>query len=185
MVVAPYGDHWRNLRRIGALEIFSTSRVNLFSGIREEEVKGLMVRLCGSSLEEFTLVEPESMFLDLMYNVIVRMVGGKKPCEENKGKSREFREVVTKIMEVGGTTNPGDFIPIWNWIDPSGLEKKIIKLGQTMDELLQDLVDGIRNQNGEGNAMIHRLLHLQKTEPQNHSDQIIKGLIQVNLSLYA
>ncbi|XP_038900544.1 cytochrome P450 81Q32-like [Benincasa hispida] len=179
MVVAPYGEHWRNLRRISALELFSTNRLNLFSGIREDEVKGLMVRLRGSSLEEFALVEPESMFLDLMYNAIIRMVGGKKPCEEDKGNSREFREVVTKIMEVGGATNPGDFIPIWNWIDPCGLEKKIKKLGKTMDELLQDLVDGVRNEKGEGNAMIHRLLHLQKTEPENYSDQIIKGLIQI------
>ncbi|XP_023513121.1 cytochrome P450 81D11-like [Cucurbita pepo subsp. pepo] len=181
MAVAPYGDHWRNLRRIGALEIFSTSRLNLFMGIREDEVKCLMLRLRGSSSEEFTLVEPETMFLDLMYNVIMRMVAGNKPYEHDKGRSREFRELVTKIMAVGGTTNPGDFIPILNWIDPTGLEKKIMKLGQKMDELLQELVDGIRYQKGAGNTMIHRLLHLQKNEPQNHTDQIIKGLIQIIL----
>ncbi|KAL4013619.1 hypothetical protein IC575_025791 [Cucumis melo] len=182
MAVAPYGEHWRNLRRIGALELFSTSRINLFSRMREEEVKALMVRLCGSSsLEGFRAVEMESMLLDLMYNVIMRMMGGKKDCEEDEGKSKEFREMVTKIMAVGGASNPGDFIAIWNWIDPSGWKKKIMKLGQTMDVLLQDLVDGIRNENGEGNTMLHRLLHLQKIEPENHSDQIIKGLIQIIL----
>ena len=33
---ASYGDHWRNLRRISALEIFSTNRLNMFLGIRRE-----------------------------------------------------------------------------------------------------------------------------------------------------
>ena len=153
--------------------------------MREEEVKALMVRLCGSSsLEGFRAVEMESMLLDLMYNVIMGMMGGKKGCEEDEGKSKEFREMVTKIMAVGGASNPGDFIAIWNWIDPSGLKKKILKLGQTMDVLLQELVDGMRNESGEGNTMIHRLLQLQKIEPENHSDQIIKGLIQVCISLH-
>ncbi|XP_022149454.1 cytochrome P450 81D1-like [Momordica charantia] len=182
MAVAPYGDHWRNLRRIGALEIFSTTRMNLFSGIREGEVKRLMRKR--SSLVEFTVVEPGSMILDLMFNIIMRMVAGKKYYEDdmsNDGKSRKFREVVKEIMAHGGATNPGDFIPIWNWIDPTGLEKKIMKLGNTMDELLQELIDEIRNQKGEGNTMIEHLLPLQKTEPENHSDLIIKGLIQIIL----
>ncbi|XP_022149516.1 cytochrome P450 81E8-like [Momordica charantia] len=184
MAVAPYGDHWRHLRRIGALEIFSTTRMNLFLGIREGEVKRLMRKLCGSSFVEFTVVEPGSMILDLMFNIIMRIVAGKKYYDDdmsNDGKSRKFREAVKETMAHGGATNPGDFIPIWNWIDPTGLEKKMMKLGHTMDELLQELLDEIRNQKNEGNTMIEHLLCLQKSEPENHSDLIIKGLVHVIL----
>ncbi|KAB2623783.1 cytochrome P450 81D11-like [Pyrus ussuriensis x Pyrus communis] len=42
-VASPYGDHWRNLRRISAIEIFSTARLNTSSNIRKEEVKHLLV----------------------------------------------------------------------------------------------------------------------------------------------
>lgn len=42
---APYGDHWRNLRKIIALEIFSISRLKMFSGIRVGEVKMLIRKL--------------------------------------------------------------------------------------------------------------------------------------------
>nr|POF19674.1 cytochrome p450 81e8 [Quercus suber] len=42
VVSAPYGDHWRNLRRISALEILSTNRLNMFTSIRRDEGRGAM-----------------------------------------------------------------------------------------------------------------------------------------------
>src|SRR5690606_14439467 len=47
MVTARYGDYWRNLRRITALEVFSSHRLNDSAEIREEEVKTLMQTLHG------------------------------------------------------------------------------------------------------------------------------------------
>ncbi|TXG46558.1 hypothetical protein EZV62_027940 [Acer yangbiense] len=44
-----YGDHWRNLHRISAVEIFSSSRLNMFLGIRREEIKILLEKLYGVS----------------------------------------------------------------------------------------------------------------------------------------
>ncbi|KAG7011038.1 Cytochrome P450 81F2, partial [Cucurbita argyrosperma subsp. argyrosperma] len=65
MSVSPYGEHWRNLRQISSLEIFSTNHLNLFLGIWEEEIKYLLCKLFGNSLEdEFKVVELELMLLD-------------------------------------------------------------------------------------------------------------------------
>ena len=193
MAVSPYGEHWRNLRRICTLEIFSTTRLNSFSRIREEEVKRLLCKLCGNYKfeDEFRVVELESMLLDLTSNIVMRMVGGKKFCKENnkninvledEGYCKRLKELVTQIMAHAGSTNPGDFIPLWNWIDPSGYNKRIMKIGRRMDEVLQRLVDEIRNEEDEGNTMIQHLLRLQKTDPKYYSDLIIKGLIQVCFS---
>ncbi|XP_050218842.1 cytochrome P450 81Q32-like isoform X2 [Mercurialis annua] len=45
-----YGDHWRNLRRLTTIELFSTSRTASFSGIRtEEEILKETEALRGSS----------------------------------------------------------------------------------------------------------------------------------------
>ena len=116
------------------------------------------------------------MLLDLMFNIVMRMVAGKK-CFE--GHSYKFKEMVTQIMAHSGATNPADFIPLWGFIDPTGFGKRGKKLAKTSDELLQELVDEIRDKNDGGNTMIHRLLSLQNTEPEYYSDQTIKGLIQV------
>ncbi|XP_038902241.1 cytochrome P450 81Q32-like [Benincasa hispida] len=187
MALSPYGEHWRNLRRISTLEIFSATRFNLFLKSREDEVKRLLYKLCGNDTleDEFRVVELEPMLLDLTFNIVMRMVGGKKFCEENnknvsedEGYSKRFRELVTQIMAHGGSTNPGDFIPLWNWIDPTGYNKRLMKLGRRSDEVLQGLIDEIRNQEDEGINMIQHLLRLQNTDPEYYSDQVIKGLVQ-------
>lgn len=49
MIAAPYGDHWRNLRRICTIEIFSTHRLNCFLYVRTDEVRRLITRLFRSA----------------------------------------------------------------------------------------------------------------------------------------
>ncbi|TYJ98337.1 cytochrome P450 81D1-like [Cucumis melo var. makuwa] len=178
--LSPYGEQWRNLRRIGSLEVFSTKRLNMFLGIREDEVKRLLRKLCGNHCkledDEFRVVEIGPLLKDLTLNIVMRMVSGKMFYEEDSNK---FREIVTQIMEHAGASNPGDFIPLWNWIDPTGFMKKVKKLGKTSDEFLQQLIDGIRNQNDGGNTMIHHLLTLQNVEPEFYNDHAFKAIIQV------
>lgn len=37
-----YGEHWRNLRRIIALDVLSTQRIHSFTGIRKDETERLI-----------------------------------------------------------------------------------------------------------------------------------------------
>lgn len=46
---APYGDHWRNLRRISTLEIFSSHKLNGFLSVRKDEIRHLLRRLSKNS----------------------------------------------------------------------------------------------------------------------------------------
>ncbi|PON46380.1 Cytochrome P450, E-class, group I [Trema orientale] len=79
ILASPYGDHWRNLRRIGTVEIFSLSRLDLFLGIRRDEIKRLLRKIWRNSVrEEFEKVELRSMLPVLTYNIIMRMVAGKR-----------------------------------------------------------------------------------------------------------
>lgn len=45
ILASSYGDHWRNLRRISTLDIFSTHRLNSFLGIRKDETTRLLRKL--------------------------------------------------------------------------------------------------------------------------------------------
>lgn len=45
MVSAAYGDSWRNLRRIGAIEIFSSIRLDSFLSTRKDEIWRLILCL--------------------------------------------------------------------------------------------------------------------------------------------
>ncbi|KQK06463.1 premnaspirodiene oxygenase [Brachypodium distachyon] len=54
LVFAPYGDAWRQLRKICALELFTARRVRSFRPVREEEVARLLRSLLTSSPETET-----------------------------------------------------------------------------------------------------------------------------------
>lgn len=75
LVWAPYGDHWRNLKKICTVEIFSSHRLVASIGIRADEVRLLVKRLGRSEGKE---VDMKVMFFELMLNVMMRMIAGKR-----------------------------------------------------------------------------------------------------------
>lgn len=184
--LAPYGDHWRNLRRLSAVEIFASNRLNLFSGMRRDEIKQLLLKLYRNSAENFANVELKSVFSELLLNITMRMVVGKRFYGENMEdveEAREYREFSKEILEFAGISNPGDFFPILNWIDFQGYNKRAMRLGKKMDAFMQGLVDERRrnkNDSEDKNTMIDHLLSLQESEPEYYTDEIIKGLIVVS-----
>uniref|UniRef100_A0A2N9HZ26 Cytochrome P450 n=1 Tax=Fagus sylvatica TaxID=28930 RepID=A0A2N9HZ26_FAGSY len=155
VVASPYGDHWRNLRRIAALEIFSTNRLNMCLGIRKDEVKHLLWKLSRNSCQGFAKVELKSMFLELTFNIIMRMVAGKRYYGEDLKDEEEARKF--RRLSEGDSS-------VWRCVESSrvcaGVE---------------------RSKDEEENTMIDHMLSLQKSQPEYYSDQIIKGLILVLL----
>ncbi|XP_022728358.1 cytochrome P450 81D11-like [Durio zibethinus] len=185
VVGSPYDDHWRNLRRISAVEILSPNRLSAFQSIRKDEVKRLLMKLHSDSQQGFIKVELKSMFVDLTFNNIMRMVAGKRyhggDRVTNEEEAKEFKELMEESLASGEVAHPGDFIPILNWFGGRSYVKKLMNLGGRMDGFLQKLIDEIRGKSQAGNTMIDHLLSLQQTQPHCYTDQLIKGLIQVML----
>ncbi|GMI73435.1 cytochrome P450, family 81, subfamily D, polypeptide 8 [Hibiscus trionum] len=181
VVSSSYGDHWRNLRRIGANEIFSPARLNATLNARRDEMRRLLIRLSNESREDFAKVELKSMLSDLTLNSIMRTVAGKRFYGDelaNEDEAKEFRELMAEIFKKSGTGNPADYLPILNWFG-LGFEKELKKLGKRMDKFLQKLIDEHRSKKLQNNSMIHHLLSMQQSDPLYYTDEIIKGFIMV------
>ncbi|PON49943.1 Cytochrome P450, E-class, group I [Parasponia andersonii] len=190
VVQSPYGDHWRNLRRIGAIEIFSSSRLKTFLGIRRDEIKRLLCKLSRNSLrgdDGFAKVEMKSMFSELTFNIIMRMVAGKRYYGDEVSdveEARKFRMIMKEAFTYGGAANPADFLPVLNWFGNEGnYEKRVKRLAKSIDAFLQGLIDEHRTSStrGKNSTMIDHLLSLQESQPEYYTDQIIKGFILVLL----
>ncbi|CAI0429133.1 unnamed protein product [Linum tenue] len=65
MTHAPYGGHWRNLRRIGSLEIFSAHRLAASLPIRREEVRRLVANLVRRTDEVMLLAGTDTLSVTL------------------------------------------------------------------------------------------------------------------------
>nr|VDD05779.1 unnamed protein product [Brassica rapa] len=144
---APYGDHWRNLRRVCSLEILSSNRLTNFLHIRKDEIRRMLTRL---SREVDKEIELEPLLSDLTFNNIVRMVTGKRYYGDqvhNEEEANLFKKL-----------------------------KKVRAVGEAMDEILQRLLDECRRDK-DGNTMVNHLLSLQQQEPEYYTDVTIKGLM--------
>ncbi|XP_071922890.1 cytochrome P450 81Q32-like [Coffea arabica] len=190
---APYGPLWRNLRRITTLEIFSRGRLNMFLNIRQEEVKLLVKDLYQRSSPSSSKVEMKSRFSELSFNIIMRMVTNKRYFGaevQNNEQAKHFRDIIRELFELSGASNPGDFLPILQWIDFQQIEKKMLKLQESMDEVLQSLIDDCRNKCRESqtelkvagrDTIIDSMLSMQEEEPEYYTDEIIKGIVLILL----
>ncbi|KAL1190457.1 Cytochrome P450 81Q32 [Cardamine amara subsp. amara] len=184
MGTAPYGYHWRNLRRIAAFELFSTNRLNGSAEIRQDEVKSLLKKLHSLSVERPAKVELRPLLTGLTLNMITRLMTGNRFFEEDEaGKveiSLEFRELMAEILKLSAANNPADFLPALRWFDYKGFVKRAKTIGKKMDSLLQEFLDEHRankERSEFNNTMIAHLLDSQAKEPQYYNDQTLKGLI--------
>ncbi|KAI3460185.1 hypothetical protein Pfo_016848 [Paulownia fortunei] len=201
MGFAPYGDHWRNSRRLTALEIFSPSRLAMFSSIHQEEVRLMLQQLYGiSSRPNQGKVELRSILSDLSFNIMMIMIAGKRYYGKDANvmgeEARLFQSIMKEVVELHGNSNLGDYFPLFQWVDIQGVQKRMVNFMKKLDNFLQNLVDEHKKFRTESiqisdastgrkeikrKTLIDVMLSLQETEtepePELHSDEIIKGLI--------
>ncbi|XP_019174303.1 PREDICTED: isoflavone 2'-hydroxylase-like [Ipomoea nil] len=191
----PYGDHWRNLRRISATEILSTHRLQMLHDIRADEVKHMIRKIDSSSKAGGSPVEMKSVFFELMLNLMMRMIAGKRYFGENVEDLKEanrFREIVSEILLISGVTNVADFVPSLTKVFRS-LEKRFVKVQRSRDAFMQDLIEDCRKKiaenistgedtEGKKKSFVQVLLKLQENEPEYYQDEIIRGLMSVMLA---
>ncbi|KAF2324316.1 hypothetical protein GH714_012334 [Hevea brasiliensis] len=98
---SPYGHHWRNFRRIAAREIYSTNRLMMCLSIRQQEVRNLLKDLFENSRTSFQKVEMKSRLSKLSFNIIMRMILGKR-CLGVQGEileeSKCIRDIISEIF---------------------------------------------------------------------------------------
>ncbi|KAF5817584.1 putative oxidoreductase [Helianthus annuus] len=188
---SPYGDNWRNLRRIASIEILSIHRLNEFHDIRVEETRLLIQKLLSACNSGSSQVTMKFSFYELTLNVMMRMISGKRyfggdnPELEEEGK--RFRDMLDETFVLAGASNVGDYLPVLSWLGVKGLEKKLIKLQEKRDVFFQGLIDQLRKSKGtedvnKRKTMIELLLSLQETEPEYYTDAMIRSFVLVLLA---
>ncbi|TXG52484.1 hypothetical protein EZV62_021653 [Acer yangbiense] len=182
---APYGHHWRNLRRFTALEIFSAKRLQMSSEICAEEVKFMIKHLYKRARK----VDVESFFYMLDFNIMMKIVAGKKCFEEEeldldkitKGKLDDLKQIFGPFLNMA----LGDYFPYLRWLTYYGVEKQEIKIHKKRDAFIQALLDTHQNNNSTGGEtsrpIIDVPLKLRESEPEFYTNNVVKGIIQMTL----
>ncbi|KAJ7956144.1 Cytochrome P450 [Quillaja saponaria] len=109
---APYGEYWRQARKVCVLELLSLKRVQSFQFVRDEEVEQLVSRLrnCNGASANIS-----AMLTAIVNNIISRCVIGQK-FEAEDGK-KWFGKISKNVMVQLTAFSVGDFFPSLGWID--------------------------------------------------------------------
>ncbi|CAA2982703.1 cytochrome P450 71A6-like [Olea europaea subsp. europaea] len=156
---ARYGDHWRQVRSIGVLQLLSNKRVQSYRHIREEETSLMIEKIRNSPSSSMSEVNLSNLLVSLTNSIISRVVLGRK--YDGGEESENFELMLKEIGELLVTFNPGDYVPWLNWINRvSGFDARLEKVAKSFDEFLTRVVEE------------HRSRKQGKTDRDGSSDEV-------------
>jgi hypothetical protein len=183
----PYGEYWRQVKKICVREILSQRRVQEFQFVREEEVAQMVEKIRRSSMNG-AAIDLGEMFATISNNIICRSSLGLK--YEGEEGSMSFGQLSKKVMELLGAFCFEDLFPHLGWMDIlTGFSAKLRTTSKALDAVLDQIIDehikrGDSDQSDKKD-FVEILLCLQRSGMLdiNLTQENIKALLLVSLSL--
>ncbi|KAG8045772.1 hypothetical protein GUJ93_ZPchr0008g11411 [Zizania palustris] len=168
---APYGEYWRQTRRICTLHLLNARRVLSFRRVREQEATAMVDRVLATGGAAFDLVE---LLMAYSNTVISRATFGDESSRSlytDVDRGRELKKVFSDFEQLLGTEPVGELLPWLRWVDAlRGLEGKVQRTFQALDGVLEKVINDHRRRREGG---------LQTGADGNHRD-FVDVLLDVN-----
>ncbi|KAM0063805.1 putative premnaspirodiene oxygenase [Helianthus debilis subsp. tardiflorus] len=133
IMFSPYGDYWRQLRKICNTELLSSKHVQALRPIREQEVSNLIHTIFKQSGSVINLSE---LIYALTYGITTRSVFGKKSKHQEA-----LISIIDEAIGLSGGFTLTDLYPSSKVISFfSGYRPKLEKIHQRIDKILNDII---------------------------------------------
>ena len=166
IVFAPYGDYWRQMRKICVSKLLSAKRVQSFCRIREEEVNNLVKSI---SLSEGVPINLSEKIFSSTNCIASRAAIGKK-CKYEK----EFISLIREMFTLGGGFDLPDLFPSLKFLGfLTGMKSALEKIQKQLDRILDEIVNE--------HKMKRRATSTNKHEPgdDDDDDDLVDVLIKL------
>ncbi|WCJ37069.1 cytochrome P450 family 71 subfamily B polypeptide 23 [Euphorbia peplus] len=138
---SPYGDYWRQLRKISTIWLLGARRVESYRSVREEETSKL-VEFIISGTEKGEAVNITRMVSSLSYCITSRVAYGKIW----EGEDKVVRGIEKMMLELGQRVSIADAFPSIKWLEKfSGINKRIDKIQEEVDPVIQIILNEHRS----------------------------------------
>ncbi|KAL7159524.1 hypothetical protein ABFS83_01G033000 [Erythranthe nasuta] len=133
---SPYGNYWRQMRKICVMELLSPKSVRSFASIRKDEVSGLVdsIRRCAAAGEPFNLTDK---IFSLMSSITCRAAFG-KVSKDNEALIKLLKEGI----EMASGFEVSDLFPGSKIINALSKGRfKLLKMRCKLDEILDGIIN--------------------------------------------
>ena len=193
MAFAHYGPFWRQMRKICVMKLFSRKRAESWNTVRDEV--DFIIRSVTNNLG--SPVNVGELVFNLTKNIIYRAAFGSSSQEGQD----EFISILQEFSKLFGAFNVADFVPFLGWVDPQGLNKRLVKARASLDSFIDKIIDEHVQKRRSGHDgdeesdMVDELLNFYSHEAKlnDESDELlnsisltrdnIKAIIMVRTSL--
>ncbi|WCJ41723.1 cytochrome P450 family 71 subfamily B polypeptide 2 [Euphorbia peplus] len=154
IVFAPYGDHWRQMRKICTLEFLSAKRVQSLRSVREKTVSSFVTELVGKSNSSVNLTKTVG---DLTNSTMLISTYGK--CDE------KLLAMLEKVKDAVIETSTGtDLFPSLRFLKYiNGEKSRMERVQKEVNEMLDDILKEHKIQHKYGdNNLLQVLLDVQE-----------------------
>ncbi|XP_021748367.1 cytochrome P450 76AD1-like [Chenopodium quinoa] len=162
LVWLPVSPKWREIRKILALQLFTTHRLNESQDIRHKKVKELVdyVQQCCEAGQAVDIGKAGfTTVLNLLSNTFFSM----DFASHSSSGLQEFKELVRHFMEEIGRPNVSDFFPLIRWLDLQGVLKRSRRNYTKSLDIFQKIIDErLRDPNAPKDDVLATLLKLIK-----------------------
>ncbi|CAN0896735.1 Cytochrome P450 71D11 (Fragment) [Linum grandiflorum] len=179
LIHAPYGEYWRQLRRIATLELLTARRVESMRRVREAEVLTLMKDI---SNHAGSTIDLSRKLFNMTYCIISRATFG-----DVSGEQEEFIQIAEEMVEYGGGFGLAYLFPSNGFIQKLfSMESWLDKIHEGSDRLAESIISQHRERRKLGKVqeadedLLDVLLNLQEDETTlgfNLSNNAIKAFM--------
>ncbi|CAI9270036.1 unnamed protein product [Lactuca saligna] len=132
---APYGEYWRQIRKICTLELLSVKKVQSFRSIREQESWNLIESMA-MAMQTSKIINLSEKTFTLLNSIIYRVAVGSR-CNDQETLTALLEEVIV----LSGGFDVADIFPSVKVLHVvSGVRSKLVKLHMKIDQILDNIV---------------------------------------------
>ncbi|XP_050221900.1 cytochrome P450 CYP82D47-like [Mercurialis annua] len=143
---SPYGNYWRQTRKIAILELLSNHRIEMTKDVRESEMRTALKELYKAwdkdkrSNNDKVLVEMRRWFGDITLNVILNIIVGKSVgyVTTNEQSDEEWKQALRDFFHLSGRFVAADALPFLRWFDIGGYEKAMKDTANKLDIIAEE-----------------------------------------------
>ncbi|XP_009388744.2 cytochrome P450 78A5-like [Musa acuminata AAA Group] len=176
MGFAPFGEYWRNLRRVSATYLFSPRRIAA-AGEHRRAIGEQMVADIRDLMAKNGVVEVKKLLHFGSLNNVMMSVFGKR-FDFGKGEGLELEGLVKEGYELLGVFNWADHFPLLGWLDLQGVRKRCRALVKRVNAFVGSIIEEHKQGRAIGavvdgaGSFVDVLLGLQKEEKLSDADMV-------------
>ncbi|CAI0439777.1 unnamed protein product [Linum tenue] len=169
LIHAPYGDYWRQLRRIATLELLTAKRVDSLRRVREAEVRRLVTRITERQVAAAaagSTIDLTKMLFNLTYRIISMSTFGDVSKEPE-----EFMKVAEELVEYAGGFKISFLFPSCGLVQRLfGTTEWLDGVHKVTDRLMESMIGQHRSK---------RALEKQKGTTSEEEEDLLDVLLRV------